>query len=175
MHGMVAALLVLGLSGCGREPSSSPGESADVAETTSTAAAPTKGFQDYSVEVKLSPAAQARLAKGKETIVISADYFGQPIPAAASQAKLGQLELGHSQQEMSGAGTARFIGTGFLSDKLASISGDPLVNINVFSGRKSSPDNFLHCDFFQDTLAAAAKTPVVLHCKLIDEPSSSTR
>ncbi len=74
------------------------------------------------------------------------------------------------QRELTGAGSADFDGTGFLSDRLDLLQGQPQVNINVYSGRKSSPDNLLDCDTFQDTLSVAAEVPIALHCKLITEP-----
>ncbi len=41
--------------------------------------------------------------------------------------------------------------------------------VNVFSGRHSSPDNLLDCDFFQDKITVAARAPIPIHCKLIGE------
>lgn len=46
----------------------------------------------------------------------------------------------------------------------------PQVNVNVYSGRRSSPDNLLDCGMFQDTLAVAAQSPVRISCGLIGEP-----
>ena len=47
----------------------------------------------------------------------------------------------------------------------------PQVNVNVFSSRRSGPDNLLDCDFFQGTVAAARRAPIRLACKLIGESS----
>jgi hypothetical protein len=44
------------------------------------------------------------------------------------------------------------------------------VNVNVYSARRSGPDNILDCAFFQDTVAVARQRSVKLACKLIGEP-----
>ena len=48
----------------------------------------------------------------------------------------------------------------------------PRLNLNVWSGRRSSQDNLLDCGTFEDTLAVASRAPVRLSCRLIGEPES---
>ena len=181
-------LAMLAFAGCSREPAgtaqpastATPATAAVPATATQPAAvaqpAPATGpattaFANYRVEVALSPAAQAKLAKAKETIVIAADYYGTPTAAAAGQAnEVGQLDLGKAEHELAQAGAADFDANGFMAERLGLVEGAPEVNINVWSGRHSSPDNLLDCEFFQDTLAVAAQAPIQLHCKLIGEP-----
>ena len=45
-----------------------------------------------------------------------------------------------------------------------------MVNVNVYSARRSGPDNILDCDFFDDALTLAQQASLTLHCKLIGEP-----
>ena len=175
-----AILALLTLAGCAREPVGDAAQTGAVTEPAPAAvpaaqpepaARPQSAFENYRVEVTLSPAAQAKLAKDKETIIIAADYFGTPTAAATKQAdEVGQIDLGKAQHELAQAGAADFDPTGFQGDRLGLIEDAPQVNINVWSGRHSSSDNLLDCEFFQDTLAvAAAKSPIKLHCKLIGE------
>ena len=126
----------------------------------------------FSVTVSLSPKAAARLAHPKETIMISADFYGD---SNGKNRKLendvGEIDLAPSQKdEISGAGTAQFHGPKLRDQsKLAYVDANGLqVLINVFSGRHSSPDNLLDCGLFQDKIALAAKG-IAIHCKLIGE------
>jgi hypothetical protein len=43
------------------------------------------------------------------------------------------------------------------------------VNINVFTARRSSPDNLIDCDFYQDAVAKVQAKPLAISCKLIGE------
>lgn len=149
------------------ETAASPAGEAAATPATPAAQAPGGAF---TVQVGLSPAARQKLEAGKETVIVSADYFATPVDAAKDQAnEVGQLDLGRAQIELPGAGVANFDGSAFAADKLGLAKGAPQVNINVWSGRKSSPDNLLDCDMFQDTLAVAAKMPIMLECRLIGE------
>ncbi|WMT91959.1 hypothetical protein [Pelagibacterium sp. H642] len=61
-------------------------------------------------------------------------------------------------------------GTQVNTDLLEWIEGDIGVNVNVFSGRLSSLDNWLSCDFIDGELVdVRSSSPVHLHCALIDE------
>jgi hypothetical protein len=125
----------------------------------------------FAVTVSLSPKAAARLAHPKETIVISADFYGDP---SAKGRRLendgGEIDLAPSQkQEIPGPGTAQFQGPKYDKSKLADVDANGLqVLINVYSGRHSSPDNLLDCGLFQDKIALAAKG-IAIRCKLIGE------
>lgn len=138
----------------------------------------TEAANGFKVEVTLSKAAQERL-QGKDTVIVSADYFGYPSQAAIDQKVPGSenpwLTLHQRQIELPGAGRASFPQVSFDPQQLKWVEhpNQPEVNINVFSGRKSSPDNLLDCEMFQDTLAAAYKSPVRLHCTLIGEGGQS--
>jgi hypothetical protein len=126
---------------------------------------------NFSVTVSLSPKAAARLAHPKETIMISADFYGDAnAKGQRMQNDGGQIELAPSQKdEIPGAGVAQFHGPRYDKTKLAYVDDGLQVLINVFSGRHSSPDNILDCDFFQDKIAVAAAKSIPIHCKLIGE------
>jgi hypothetical protein len=126
----------------------------------------------FDVIVSVSPKAAARLVQPKETIKVWAEVFGD---ANAEGRHLendgGQIELGPDRTiEMPGAGVAHFPGPKYDKKLLVDIDGgQPQVLVNVFSGRHSSPDNLLDCDFFQDAMTVAAGAPIQIHCKLIGE------
>ena len=53
--------------------------------------------------------------------------------------------------------------------KLALIAGKPSVNVNVFSGRKSSQDNLISCDFIDGPVDELLAAPTEIACGLISE------
>lgn len=124
----------------------------------------------FSVQVSLSEKARARLATPAETIIVSATYFADPTPSATNKTNdVGQIDLGKAQVELAAPGIATFDGSALLQDRLGLIQGEPQVNINVYSGRKSATDNLLDCGFFQDSLKVAASKPIAIDCRLIAE------
>lgn len=125
----------------------------------------------FTVEVTLSDEAAALLAASGETVVVGATFFGDPAEDAGDALinDVGQIDLGRREVEISGAGTAAFGGTDLRLDRLDAVAGEPQVNVNVYSGRRSAEDNLLDCGFFQDAVEVAARAPVVLACRLLSE------
>ena len=175
----VVAILIA-LTACQREnttAASSSAAPAPAAPTAQTVEGPTNAFQ---VEVTLSPAARERFASHRESLIANAEYFGYPSAQAKAQHVPGSenpwLTLHHAQIELQGAQldgtpTARFPAVALDPVLLASTDAPdaPQVNINVYSARRSSPDNLLDCGMFQDTLAVATRAPIRLSCALIGE------
>lgn len=171
---MVAASIA-GIAACERVTESSPKEATPAAsraaDTTSNA---------FNVEITLTPAARERLVSQHESLIVSADYFGYPSAQAQAEHVPGSenpwLTLHGKQVELQGAqldGTpvAHFPAVAFDAKQLAWTEAPdaPQVNLNVYSGRRSSPDNLLDCTMFQDTLAIASRAPIRLACGLIGE------
>ena len=125
----------------------------------------------FSVVVSLSPKAAARLANPKETILVTAEFYGVPKAEKQRMELQGRLDLAPEQDvEIPGAGTAHFVGPKYDKNKLALVEpGAPVVALEIVSGRHSSPDNLLNCTVFEDSLALAASKPVAASCKLITE------
>lgn len=128
----------------------------------------------FSVQVTLSDAASRQFAKSGESVVVAAAYSGAPRPGVDGHEldDVGQVDLGRVEKELPGAGSVTFNGNAIPQDKLRLVAGAPQVNINVYSGRHSSEDNLLDCDFFQDAIAIAANKPIQIHCRLLTERSS---
>lgn len=125
----------------------------------------------FTVEVALSDAAERQLGESGETVVVGASFFGDPADGVAQELlnDVGQIDLGRKEVELSGSGRASFDRDALKLDLLDAITGPPQVNVNVWSGRRSSEDNRLDCDFFQDAIAVAAQGPVRLDCRLLPE------
>jgi hypothetical protein len=146
--------------------------SAGVASLASPVEAQTVSGPAFEVDVTLSPAAAARLANLRETIIVDAEFFGVPASPKLLAATHGRLDLAPERKiELSGAGVAHFPAPGYDASKLKLVQGGTAeVAIEGFSGRHSGPNNFLDCDYFEDAVQLAASRPVQMHCKLIGEP-----
>lgn len=126
----------------------------------------------FSVDITLSPPAAQQLSRHRETIKLTAFYYGLPKPGLPEGIDngMGQVYLGEGEIEIPGAdGRAHFDGKGVQASRLRYIEGEPQVNLNVYSGRRSSEDNLLNCDFFEDAVRVAHAAPLKIHCKLIRE------
>lgn len=126
----------------------------------------------FSVDITLSPPAAQQLSRHRETIKLAAFYYGLPKPGLPEgiDNEMGQVFLGETELEIPGAdGRAHFDGKGVQTSRLRYIEGEPQINLNVYSGRRSSEDNLLDCDFFEDAVRVAHAAPLKIHCKLIRE------
>ncbi|MDR0184060.1 hypothetical protein [Lysobacter arvi] len=182
MQTCLLAASIACIAACQRAPEPAANDAAAAAPTKpATKAAETNSVSNaFDVEITLSPAARERLVSQRESLVVSADYFGYPSAQAQAQGVPGSenpwLTLHRMQVELDGErlnGTpvAHFPAVAFDAKQLASTEAPdaPQVNINVYSGRRSSPDNLLDCAMFQDTLAVASRAPIRLSCGLIGE------
>jgi len=129
----------------------------------------------FQVAVSLSPKAAARLAHPRETVIVSAYVYGEATPRGVRlhlADEMDQIDFGKEQTvELPGAGVARLAGVRYDRNKLVYlIDRKLLVLVNVYSGRRSSPDNLLDCGIFQDSVDLAAQAPIPIRCKLIGEP-----
>lgn len=125
----------------------------------------------FDVNITLSYRAAARLKMRHESIVVSADYSGEPKKDAMGHAnEIGMINLGVENVEVVGAeGLVRVTGTKIDIKRLDWIKGPVMLNVNLFSGRHASTDNILACDFFDGKLSSAVRKTPELHCSLIEE------
>jgi hypothetical protein len=123
------------------------------------------------VKISLSPEAARRLTVDGEGMVVAAWWYGEPNPAGMAHVDaIGRIDLGDATVEVPGQpGSARLGGPEGLVPRLAWVDGPVWVNINIWSARRSGPDNILDCDFFDGELAHATARPIALRCALIGE------
>lgn len=129
----------------------------------------------FVVAVSVSPKAAARLTLSKETIKVTEMLYGG-YARHPQHDDGGPIALASDTIELAAPGVAHFPGPRYDSNLMTDtdVAGpcncnQPQVLINVFSGRHSSPNNLLDCDIFQDTITAAARTSIQIHCRLIGE------
>lgn len=125
----------------------------------------------FDLTLKLSDKLKTELAAKNETIILRASFYGDPGEAGAAEVdEMGVVQLGEEEIEVQPVDGAVAI-TGATVDpaKLALIAGKPSVNVNVFSGRKSSQDNLISCDFIDGPVDELLAAPTEIACGLISE------
>jgi hypothetical protein len=150
--------------GC-RSNSSASSQSRDVTSTTSQ-------FQGFNAAVALSAKAKRKLEESKETVVVAAYFSGNPKSGALKQyiSDTGEIDLGEKQVEIAPGAAASFGEIELKRDSLEQADNQgPLLLVNVYSGRKSSPDNLLDCGIYEGPLKAVQNKSVPISCKLIGE------
>ena len=128
----------------------------------------------FYVTVTLTNQAQQRLDSAGETIVVSASLDGEAQPnASLTLDDVGRVDLGNYQHELTGAGrTTNFSQLHIPASTVSQlVSRDYSVNVNVFSGRRSTQANLLSCDFFDGKLSDI-QPGITLRCGLIGEYES---
>ncbi len=125
----------------------------------------------FDLEIRLSKLATYELARRKEGITVSASYYGDPTPAGKRHTnEVGLIDLGRESFALRGiSGPARVTGATVDRKRLGWIAGPPTVNVNVFTSRRSSPNNLVTCDIIDGPVARVAKARTILVCGLISE------
>jgi hypothetical protein len=125
----------------------------------------------FAINLKLSEGLKAELASKGETIIVRAAFYGEPSEAGASEVdEMGQIPLGDEELSVLPVdGAVMITGTTVPPAKLALIAGAPSVNVNVFTGRKSSGDNLISCNFIDGPVAELTAAPTEIACGLITE------
>ena len=123
----------------------------------------------FEIEVILSPKAEERITKGKETIIV--DVFFTGTPKDSSHAELeedGSFFVASAKKELVYGQIAKFDSIKFpkrIYNQLADKDID--LGVNVYSGRKSSQDNLLNGDALFDKISNVVNKRFTLKCKLI--------
>jgi len=175
-HAFAMLLLAATVAGCARREAAED-ETADTAQAPSATAAaadpidlPPPEITPVTVEITLSPAAEAQMKATSEAIAIEVTYGGDPNAQAGDNVnEFGLVELGKVKRELKGAGTVLLTEDVIDKSKLAQTVGQPQIMINTLSAKKGSAENILNCPFYWDTLNTAGKAPVKIACKLRSE------
>ena len=134
-----------------------------------TPAATVAGF---TVTVTYSQKAMATLDAGKETVIVVGYLYGFPIQGTPKQAvdHVGQIDMGEVKKEIAPGAMATFDRVKLNQPMVKWLdSQGPQLLINVYSGRKSSPNNLLDCGIYEGSLKAVQGQSIPISCKLIGE------
>lgn len=123
----------------------------------------------FEIEVALSPKAKDRIVNSHETIIVAVFLEGTPKnPSKAHLEEDGSFFVGSAQKEITYGQPARFNHLQFprkIYDQLANKDAD--LTVNVYTGRKSSPDNLITGDIIIDKVSKVINKHFILHQKLI--------
>lgn len=121
------------------------------------------GFTEYAL---------MRLADLGETVTISAMYYGEPLPdaAAAITEADGPVYVVGSYEATVGPvnQTISLSGAGIDAARLANLSGDPLVNVDILTSRTRHPDNLITCTLIDGDIAELRGKPPATFCEMLD-------
>jgi hypothetical protein len=114
----------------------------------------------------------ATLVAGKETVIVVGYLYGFPIQGTPKQDvdHVGQIDMGEVKKEIAPGTTAKFDSVKLNQPMMKWMdSQGPQLLINVYSGRKSSPDNLLDCGIYEGPLKAVQSQSIPISCKIIGE------
>jgi hypothetical protein len=139
--------------------------------TTKPATSPA-ALAGFTVNVTYSQKAMDTLVAGKETVIVVGYLYGFP-KQGTPQGDVdheGKVDLGEAKKEIA-PGAIATIGSVKPDQALVKwVDNQGLqILINVYSGRKSSPNNLLDCGIYEGPLAAIQGQSTPISCKLIGE------
>lgn len=157
-------VLAIVVSGCG-------GYTPAVGEGAARRTDAWPGKYAFNVTVSLSGPAERKLRADGESVVVSVSYYSGAAKGAGPHDvnDVGLVDLGRAEVTLDGAGTVAFDGRAVQQDRLRLTKGEPEALISVFSGRRSSPDNLLSCDTYQEEVRRASGKTLRLSCGLLSE------
>jgi hypothetical protein len=176
--GLIVLALAFSCQSETKQPEAQPPVDTPAAADTTAVAVPdfyqTAGdslvIPTFEVAVWASPKAAADLKKRKETVIVSAFFWADPIdPKKKEMGEDGEVFVLKKDVELSGANlTARFEGLKFDKNLLKQMDGTDIhLLINVFSGRKSTDDNLLACGLVDAMASNFRNHRYVVACPLI--------
>jgi hypothetical protein len=144
---------------CAQQPSAKP-------------ATPATTVPGFTVTITYSQKAMATLVAGKETVIVAGYLSGFPIKGTPKQyvGKMAQIDMGEVKDEVAPGAIAKFDRIKLNQAMMKWVdSQGPQLLINVYSGRKSSPNNLLDCGIYEGSLQAIQGQSIPISCKLIGE------
>ena len=135
-------------------------------------ATPAATVPGFTVNVTYSQKAMATLVERKETVIAVGYLYGFPKQGTPKKYvdSVGQVDMGEVKAEIAPGAPAAFdrIKLDPAIVKWFDSQGLQLL-INVYSGRKSSPDNLLDCGLYEGSLEGIQGQTIPISCKLIGE------
>ena len=128
----------------------------------------------FKIQLNLSEKAEKMLKDKNESIIIAVDFIGEPEKRIIETRKYefynenGDMNIGSKRIEFESKRTIKFENCK-VSKKLLKLLKNKTydVRINVVSGRKSSKDNLITCDYYQESIIMTKNKKIILNGKLI--------
>ena len=135
-------------------------------------ATPAATVPGFTVTITCSQKAMATLVSGKETVIVVGYLYGFPKQGTPKKYvdHVGQVDMGEVKKEVAPGATATFDRIKLDPAMVKWFDSQGLqVLVNVYSGRKSSPNNLLDCGIYEGALKAIQGQSIPISCKLIGE------
>jgi hypothetical protein len=128
----------------------------------------------FAVEAKLSSPADSKLQEARETLIVTAWFSGIPKDTSSKEFReWGEIFIKSHSIELDTGHIARFEGMKFPKALYDSLAGkDIRVLVNIYSGRRSTPDNLLDCEILSEKMSVVKGRTMQLSGKLISEADS---
>ena len=125
----------------------------------------------FEIEVSLSQKANDKLKNSRETIILDAAFTGFPKDSTSKQfLEEGEFYVAFSSVELRDSRIAKFEGIKFSKARYDSLADkDISVGINIYSGRKSSKNNLLDCEYLDNKMSFIKNKKFIVKGKLIGE------
>jgi hypothetical protein len=126
----------------------------------------------FTVTITYSQKAMTTLTAGKETVIVVGYLYGFPKQGTPKKLvdEVGQVDMSEVKDEIAPGAPATFDRIKLDQAMTKWFDGQgPQLLINVYSGRKSSPNNLLDCGIYQGALKAIQGQSIPISCKLIGE------
>ncbi len=129
----------------------------------------------FDFKITLSDKAAAKLKSVHETITVWASFYGEPTREGENHTdEMGMVDLGKESFELPAQpGVVHITGKKAGGAKLKWVKGQPSVNVNLYTSRKSSDQNLIECDLIDGAVAKVQAKPITVNCFLIGEPIES--
>ena len=125
----------------------------------------------FTIELQLSEEVLAKTYENGETIIVLADFLGDPIDTTIDDydyQSMGKLPIGSEKIELSNGTSAAFHQVKFAQSTLDQLkSQDIEVSINIYTGRKTVKTNLISCGYIQKKISELNKEKQVISCELI--------
>lgn len=124
----------------------------------------------FSIELSFSARAAAELARRNEGVTVSVFYDGEPRPAFRRRASEdGLISLGAETIAVpDGSRRVAVSGAAFQAARQGWVI-EPMATVNVFSARRSGPDNILDCALVSGRVAELSGRTHPVRCAMIGE------
>ena len=135
-----------------------------------SATAETPVAYHFELALKLSDKLVAELTAKNETIIVAAYFYADANEKGAAEIDdMGRITLSDERTELPPVSGAVPVNGIVDPGKLALTQGEVSVNVNIFSGRKSSEDNLIGCDFIDGPVSELTAQPTEIFCGLLTE------
>ena len=128
----------------------------------------------FEIQLNLSEKAEKKLRSENESVIIDVAFIGEPEKRVVETKKYedydenGDLTIGTKRVELESERKIKFENCKVSKNLLELLKNKTYkVRINVFSGRKSSEDNLITCDYLQENIEKIKNRKTTLNGKLI--------